>query len=309
MTGEKGITRLTQDDEGEVHQISISTRTLRRLVGAAAALTLVLVLVAGFALMKGAEALQMTQMERQNAVLASELDSLRERVGALQEEFDALYERDAELRIVAGLDLLDEEVRQVGIGGPGSLELEDHPLHALDESLGEEAFAATYDLSALERRARLLRESLTEAADSLQAHRELLESTPSILPTSGLLTSGFTSARPHPIHNRALPHEGVDISAPRGTAIMAAANGRVSFSGRRSGYGLVVEVDHGYGYSTVYGHASETLVRTGQTVGRGDVIAKVGSTGIATSPHLHYEVRIGGRPVNPMNFIITDAIP
>jgi murein DD-endopeptidase MepM/ murein hydrolase activator NlpD len=167
----------------------------------------------------------------------------------------------------------------------------------------------TYDLNALERRTRLLRESLLEASDSLSAHRELLQATPSILPTAGLLTSGFTNARMHPIHNRALPHEGIDVAAPRGTPILAAANGRVTFAGRRSGYGLVVELDHGYGHSTLYGHADRIQVRVGQQVQRGDVIALVGSTGMATSPHLHYEVRVGGQPVNPMNYVITGAVP
>jgi len=83
----------------------------------------------------------------------------------------------------------------------------------------------------------------------------------------------------------------------------------VSFAGRRVGYGLTVELDHGFGYSTLYGHADKVLVRVGQRVERGDVIAQVGNTGIATSPHLHYEVRIGGVPVNPMNYVITGAVP
>ena len=76
-----------------------------------------------------------------------------------------------------------------------------------------------------------------------------------------------------------------------------------------SGYGLMVEVDHGYGYTTRYGHASRVLVKVGQKVKRGERIALVGSTGIATSPHLHYEVRVRGRPQNPMNFVISGAVP
>jgi murein DD-endopeptidase MepM/ murein hydrolase activator NlpD len=113
----------------------------------------------------------------------------------------------------------------------------------------------------------------------------------------------------HPIHNQVLPHEGIDVSAPMGTPILAAAKGRVAFAGQRDGYGLVVEIDHGFGYVTLYGHASRALVTRGQQVARGDLIAQVGRSGIATSPHLHYEVRVNDRPVNPMRFVITGAVP
>jgi murein DD-endopeptidase MepM/ murein hydrolase activator NlpD len=113
----------------------------------------------------------------------------------------------------------------------------------------------------------------------------------------------------HPIHNRPLPHEGVDIAANKGTPIFAAAKGRVIRAQWVTGYGLTVEIDHGYGYTTLYGHASKLLVRRGQQVGRGDVIAQVGATGIATAPNLHYEVRVNGQPQNPANFIIPDVVP
>ena len=128
---------------------------------------------------------------------------------------------------------------------------------------------------------------MLKASDSLEAHRDPLESTPSILPTNGWVTSGFSNARAYPIHNRDLPHKGVDLSAPRGTPILAAANGRVTVAGCKAGYGLIVQLHHGYGYSTLYGHASQVLVKPGQSVERDDVIARVGNTGIATSPHLH----------------------
>jgi len=153
-------------------------------------------------------------------------------------------------------------------------------------------------LSALERRARLLSESLEEATDSVLAHRSLLEATPSILPTEGWLSSRFSQARMHPVHNRPLPHEGVDIAATRGTPILAAAKGKVVYAANMSGYGMMVEIDHGYGYTTRYGHASRLLVRVGQSVQRGERIALVGKTGIATSSHLHYEVRVAGTRVD-----------
>ncbi|NIP59406.1 MAG: peptidoglycan DD-metalloendopeptidase family protein, partial [Gemmatimonadetes bacterium] len=112
-----------------------------------------------------------------------------------------------------------------------------------------------------------------------------------------------------PIHHRPLPHQGVDIAAEKGTPIMAAAKGTVITATWVSGYGQTVEIDHGYGFVTLYGHGSEILVRRGQKVERGDVIARVGDTGITTSPHLHYEIRVGGQPVNPLNYVFAASIP
>jgi murein DD-endopeptidase MepM/ murein hydrolase activator NlpD len=293
----------------DLRQLTFRSRTLRLALGGAGFFCLSLLAVFGVAGFQGGRALHTTQLERERTLLMAELAAVRGRVSELEGELDDLAERDAELRVMAGLEPIDPEVLQVGVGGPGAPVLETHPLYALNEEAGEQAFAATYDLNALERRSRLLRESLREASDSLAAHRDLLEAIPSILPAAGRLSSGFTSSRLHPIHNQVLPHEGVDISAPRGTPIMAAAHGRVVFAGTRSGYGMVVELDHGYGYSTLYGHASKLLVARGQQVQRGEVIALVGSSGIATSPHVHYEVRVAGRPVNPMNFVLSGVVP
>jgi len=95
-----------------------------------------------------------------------------------------------------------------------------------------------------------------------------------------------------------------------GEPIQAAARGRVVFAGNRAnGYGKMVEIDHGFGYVTRYAHASRLLVSTGQTVKRGDLIAEVGATGLTSGPHLHYEVEVNGRQVDPMNFVIGDAVP
>jgi murein DD-endopeptidase MepM/ murein hydrolase activator NlpD len=113
-----------------------------------------------------------------------------------------------------------------------------------------------------------------------------------------IVTSGFGS-RVHPVSRRHSSHEGVDLSAPKGTRILASRSGKVTFAGDAGGYGLLVIVDHGQGVETRYAHASALLVKVGQTVRAGQTIAKVGNTGTSTAPHLHFEIRRHGRPVDP----------
>jgi len=309
MTGDRWTLLLLKGEESPVRQYSIPRRAVHFAIGGVTALFFG---VGGLSMavgLDGTSRLKARQLEDKNEALSGELGRLQERVEGLEGTLGELSERGAELRAMAGLDVIEEEVLQVGVGGPGLSTPETNPLYRVDEALGKTAFAVTYDLNALERRARLLSESLTEATDSLEAHHDLLESTPSILPTAGLLSSAFSQRRYHPIHHRPLPHEGVDVSAPKGTAIMAAAKGVVTRAGWYAGYGQMVEIDHGYGFTTRYGHASRILVRVGQRVERADVVAQVGSTGIATSSHLHYEVRVNGRPQNPLNYILQGAVP
>lgn len=166
------------------------------------------------------------------------------------------------------------------------------------------AIAPATEMEELLRRARVLAFSWREAGDALKRKVDDMAATPSILPTSGFITSKFSWNRFHPILNRPRPHLGVDIVAPMGTPVVASARGRISFVGRRGEFGLMVEVDHGLGRMTRYAHLSRTVVRHGQRVERGDMLGRVGNTGLAVGPHLHYEVLIDGRPANPRTFIV-----
>lgn len=298
---------LVRGHRDPVRQLSLTRTRLRRLfwaAGVAALALLVGVGIAGF----GSLGLQGGGLERQNTALVDEIARLQGEVGALEGVLGSLQEREAELRALAGLDPLDADVLAAGVGGPGSRTPESNPLSDLDPDLGGRAFAIDYDLDALQRRAQLLLTSMAEAGDSLANQRELLLSTPTLFPTAGSLTSGYSQARRHPIRNEVLPHPGVDIAAPADTPILASGKGRVIRAGWMSGYGQTVEIDHGNGFTTLYAHASRLLVRSGQEVERGDVIAQVGRTGTATSPHLHYEVRLNGRQQNPLNYLLPGTI-
>ena len=113
------------------------------------------------------------------------------------------------------------------------------------------------------------------------------------------MTSSFSIRRFHPVSKRYKAHTGIDYGAPTGTPIFATANGRVTFAGWKSGYGKLVILKHPNGYQTYYGHCSRLLVKPGQLVDQGEAVARVGQTGIATGPHVHYEVRIKGKPIDP----------
>ena len=309
MPRENWTVLLVRGENDPVRQFHVSPTRVKSGIVAGGVAVLALLLLLGAVGIGSSARIRSAALAHENQVLESELERLRGQVGTIEGRLSSLTDRHAEARQLAGLEPIDPEVLEVGVGGPGTTTLDDHPLWEADSVTSKEAFAAAYDLRALERRAQLLDESLAEATDSLAAHRALMESIPSILPAPGArLSSHFSRARLHPIHNEVLPHEGVDLSAPAGTPILAAANGVVTWAGGMTGLGLAVRIDHGYGYLTRYGHASKILVRNGQRVERGDPIALVGKTGFATAPHLHYEVIVNGRAVNPMNYVLK-ALP
>ena len=308
MIGDRWTFLLVRDGHSTVKQYSLSSRLLRILVGGGLVAALILIAYAVTIGVDGYARLRSAQLDTRNTVLQDELQQFRTRVDHLESTLNHIAQNDARFRSIAGLESIDSEVLQAGVGGPGLVGPEAHSLWTIDPSISENLFEVSYDLNQLERRARLLSSSLAEATDSVLAHRDLLESTPSILPTPGWLSSSYSESRMHPIHNRPLPHPGVDISAPKGTSIYAAAKGQVIRAGWVVGYGLTIEIDHGFGYVTLYGHASELVASQNEEVQRGDVIARVGSTGIATSPHLHYEVRVQGIAQNPANFILPEYV-
>ena len=128
------------------------------------------------------------------------------------------------------------------------------------------------------------------------------------LPVIGRLASGFSRSRRHPVLHIRRPHLGVDVAAPRGTHIIAPAAGTVSFVGRKFGFGLVVEMNHGSEVRTRYAHLTAAMVRVGDEVPKGTFIATVGSSGITTGPHLHYEVLVNGRQVDPLRYRLPQPI-
>jgi murein DD-endopeptidase MepM/ murein hydrolase activator NlpD len=144
--------------------------------------------------------------------------------------------------------------------------------------------------------------SLGELIAQLEDKHHHLVSSPAIWPTKGWLTSRFGN-RISPFTGLRQFHSGIDIAGEKGTPVIAPARGRVSFVGDKGPLGRAIVIEHGYGVRTHYGHNSEITVRVGQEVVRGQVIAKLGTTGRSTGPHLHYGVEVRGRAMNPLDYI------
>jgi murein DD-endopeptidase MepM/ murein hydrolase activator NlpD len=163
--------------------------------------------------------------------------------------------------------------------------------------------AATAAAPAARRATKLLTPSLKAPA---RRSDRAVAAAPSVgiegLPVIGAIASRFSRTRRHPLLHVIRPHLGVDVAAPRGTQITAPAPGRVTFVGRKFGFGLVVEMEHAPGVLTRYAHCGSTLVSVGTRVERGTPIATVGTSGLSTGPHLHYEVLVNGRQVDPLRY-------
>ncbi len=313
MTNQRWTFVCVSEDERPVRQFSVSAGVFHYLPSLGAAVVTALTALFMLVAIDGSARIQVLLLRGEKAVVSQEVESIRTRVAQIEESIDGFIATDEQFRLIAGLNPIDAEIFEVGVGGPGMTTPESTPMWEADPVTAEAVFATSYDLSALERRAALLSESMAAAMESLVANYARLEAFPSIVPTVGqgieMVSSTFSQARLHPISHEELPHVGMDFSAVEGTPIVSAAKGVVSYAAWKSGYGYTVEVDHGFGIMTRYAHASRLLVGRGQAVARGEILAQVGGTGTTTASHLHYEIWVHGEAKNPVDYILNGVIP
>ena len=263
---------------GTTRSIGVSYRALKFIGGTAAVVLVVGLVFAYTAIRKGVDISRLERLERANQLLAEQVIQTRTRLHQVNDTVAAIMKRDDLVRLLAGLPPNDPDVQQAGIGGPAGVPSEREQVLG-EQPLGREALRMQEDVEGLIRRANLLARSFTEAIDSMEAHGDRLARTPSIMPTRGWLTSMYAQARMHPIFHEARRHDGIDITAPLGTPIVAPASGWVIKVETDEGYGRFIKIDHGNGITTLYAHCSKVLARVGQRVRRGEEIALVGSTG------------------------------
>ena len=246
---------------------------------------------------------EVEEMQHYYENLENEVNQLHDVLAALERRDDNLY------RVVLGSEPIDPSVRNAGIGGTDRYtELRNKDLDNKDiiVELKEE-------VDKLRRKMYIQSKSYDEIADLAESKEKLFAAIPAIQPVSNeeliRLASGF-GYRTHPIYKVRKMHPGIDFSAPPGTPIYATADGTVvKAQVRFSGYGKLIEIDHGFGYKTRYAHMQEFEVKSGQTVKRGQIIGYVGSTGLSTAPHLHYEVLKNDEQINPVHYFFNDLNP
>jgi len=244
----------------------------------------------------------------QNEALQQDIASIEVRFSELNDTLRAIAVREEQMRMLAGLPVERAKPADSSeLVGPQVASLADVEISEGRAIAGRLGWSARPDIDGLISRASTLANDFRDVSDTLEANYARFANTPSIMPTAGWLSSQFSRSRFHPILHENRPHEGIDVTAPTGTPIVAPAGGRVAFAGIDKGYGYVVEIDHGNGIRTRFAHCSRLAVRTGQTVTRNQLIAAVGSTGLSTAPHLHYEIHVNGKPVDPLTYVLPDA--
>lgn len=228
---------------------------------------------------------RLERLVEENYGLKTRLASYSAAVDTFRQFLARTEEMDNRLRCASGLSLIPADVRLMGVGGVT-------------------APTVNEDVDALMRRMRFEERSLAEIERAVETQDERLGRIPSIWPVRGWVASGYGMRR-DPFTRRNTMHSGLDIVAPYGTPIVATADGMVTYAGWKYGWGRCVEIDHGNGLATFFAHCRSLNVREGESVKRGQQVARLGSSGRSTGAHLHYGLKRKGNWVNPRNYIIT----
>ncbi len=222
-------------------------------------------------------------------------------IEALKDQIKGLGQLEDQVRLIADIDKKGTSSGLLGIGGVPETDLDQEiPLETRHNALIREMHQQIKDIQSVVDKEKL---NFNDLISKLEKKRNLLAATPSIKPVDGIITSPFGYRR-SPFTGKKTFHSGLDISNRLGTKIVTTADGKIIFTGRKTNYGNVVIIDHGYGKTTKYAHLRDILVNKGQQVKRGEAIATLGNTGKSTGPHLHYEVLVNGAPVNPKKYIL-----
>lgn len=248
---------------------------------------------------------RLSPLQQQNQAQKKLLENFNAKLHSLDNSLVQLHQLEEQIRIMASLKP-GERKGALGLGGVSRDALPDN-IEKLAPSDRRFARRLNRQFQDIEKRAAEQESAFNDLLRTFGERRVLLAHTPSMWPVKGWISSNFGYRRSQFTNQREF-HSGIDIVAREGTPIFAPADGVVIRAGREAGYGKFLEIRHMQGIVTKFAHNSVNLMKVGQRVKRGDVIAKVGSTGRSTGPHLHYEVRINGVAINPRLYIIASAI-
>ncbi|WP_430811718.1 MULTISPECIES: M23 family metallopeptidase [unclassified Carboxylicivirga] len=247
------------------------------------------------------------RLERENQQLLSQYDIMNKKLDQLELVLEDIELRDENIyRTIFQADSIPNSIRRAGFGGVNRYR------HLEDMDNASLVISTAKRLDVVMKQLYVQSTSFDEVINLAMRKEEMLRCTPAIMPIANKdlkRTASGWGWRIHPIYKVKKFHEGMDFSAPKGTDIYATADGVVSkITRQKTGYGNRIEIDHGFGYTTLYAHLTKFNVRKGQRVNRGDVIGFVGNTGGSTAPHLHYEVHVKGRKVNPQHYYFQEDL-
>lgn len=237
---------------------------------------------------------QVAHQRKQIQTFAMEINSLKERL-------EMLDQLEKKIRIIASIDQPDTHEAVFGVGGSAPEDINTNV--DLTQKHSVMLRQMHNQVNQLEGATEAKKESLTDLLNDLERQKNIMAHTPTIRPTEGYVSSTF-GYRISPFTKKREFHKGLDIANRMGTPIVATADGVVMFAGSKGQLGNVIVIDHGHGIMTRFAHLEKALMKSGDRVKRGDLIAKMGSTGRSTGPHVHYEVHLNGVPVNPKKYIM-----
>lgn len=302
------------------------------LVGAVLCVALTAALVDYFGLL--VQSVENKRLKAENAHLEKQFQVVGTKLNALENSLERVKTFSTKLKLITNVDDEDRELRLSMGAQPkpgqqveeGEVPIGERPpveqMSGSDEDMvdkvpvnaaqGELSVEGNRDYTTLAIRidravkeTQLKEQSVLDLWEKLSERQSLLNATPSIRPAKGWFTSRF-GYRISPFTGKPTMHAGLDMAAAPGSPVFAPADGVVTYAAYDESYGKLVSIDHGYGVSTRFAHNSQIYVTVGQRVNRWDVIAAVGNTGRSTGPHCHYEVRVNGIPVDPMNYILDE---
>ena len=247
------------------------------------------------------------QLLREKEAMQSQMETLNRQVDQMQIVMTDLQQRDDNLyRVLFGAEPIPLNIRQ---GTQRKISYYEDIAQMTNSQLSADL---SLKVDVLEKELYVQAKSYDEVLELAKTQEIRMENIPAIQPVLNKdlkrVASGY-GVRIDPVYHVRKFHQGMDFTAPTGTEVFATGNAKVSFVGWKQGYGNTVILDHGFGYQTLYAHLFKALVRKGQKVRRSDIIALVGNTGKSTGPHLHYEVRLHGKPVDPRNYYFYDLSP
>ena len=295
------------DISGKLRRFSISQKSAKILLSVFILITITSVFLFYRHIKLSKEVIELEGLRKETREQRLQVQQFVQKVKGFEQQMARLDRFDRKLRVLTSLEGsgATASAQKWGVGG---IDDNESTTYASITSTEDRNVIKDLnkDIDELKNQAKFQEISFQELDEFFKGQESLLSSTPSIWPTKGWVTSGF-GYRLSPFTDRKEVHEGIDIATRMNAPVISPADGIVVRSGKDMSYGNILEIDHGYGVVTRFGHNARLLVNMGDKVKRGQTVAHVGNTGRSTGPHLHYEVVLNGVPVNPFRYILEES--